>query len=114
MSSADQEWWYRVVDGRYAAPLDEWERPLGSGRAFVTLISLRVIKTTPKGVRLEDGRFVLRDARKRYACPTETEAWESWFARKQRQLTILEAQVDQVYEVLGLAQLSQYNEIDRR
>ena len=101
--------WYRVVDGRYAPMLDEWERPIGNGRSYVSVHEYPVLRETPKGVWLEgcgfygSPRFVLRDARKRYACPTEEEAWESFRARKNRQLRILRAQVRHVEEVLGSA-----------
>lgn len=40
------------------------------------------------------GRFVLRAARKRYACPTEVEAFESFVARKEKQIRILERQLE--------------------
>ncbi len=101
--------WYRYDVIRYAAPLDEWDRPQGIGRVTVQLSTFKVLKVTPKGVWLietigiwdcEPKRFVLRDARKRFACPTKKEAAESFSARKKRQLRILRAQAKDVERAL--------------
>jgi hypothetical protein len=95
--------WYRVQDGRYAPASDEWGHPVGRGCAFVHVLEFPVLRETEKGVWLDahgGRRFVLRDARKRFACPTPAEAWESWRARKRKQLRILESQVSHVCEVL--------------
>jgi hypothetical protein len=99
--------WYRVTDGRYAAAADEWGRPVGRGEPYLHIHEFPVLRETPKGVWLDLGgwmppRFVLRDARKRYACPTKAEAWESFVARKRAQLRILTAQVAHVEEVLRM------------
>lgn len=105
----DPEVWYRYVDGRYAPPLDEWERPCGESTPYIQLQRIPVEKVTPAGVWLQDGfhpsgrRFVLRDARKRYACPTLAEALASFQARKARQKRILSAQLRQVERCLELA-----------
>lgn len=100
--------WYRYTDGRYASTLDEYERPVGGGRAFLHLHTFPVIRETPKGVWIElwphgPLRFVLRGARKRFACPTQEEALESLRARKTRQQQILAAQLRHVADVLALA-----------
>lgn len=103
------EAWYRVEDHRTAPSLDEWENPIpGSGRLHITIYPYRVLRHTPKGVWLEDhtqpgGRFVLKDSRKRFACPTKEEAIESFIARKRRQCEILKAQLDHVERVLTVA-----------
>jgi hypothetical protein len=94
--------WYRVVDGRYAPPLDEWEYPVGQGRVYVSIHEYRVTRETPKGVWLDNGRFVLRDARKRWACPTRDEAVESFLARKRRQLRLLNSTVSQVEQAVTM------------
>jgi hypothetical protein len=101
----EREVWYRVEDGRYAPMLDEYERPVGEGRSWVSLHEVPVIRRTPKGAWLNAGRprFVLLESRKRYACPTPEEAWESWRKRKERQLIILRSQLDHVTEALSLA-----------
>lgn len=55
-----------------------------------------VISETACGVWLDvlgRKRFVRTDARKRFACPTEDEAMESFRARKRRQIRILRHQL---------------------
>jgi hypothetical protein len=101
------EVWYRVVDLRYAPTLDEWDRPQGNGRSAVQVREYPVLRHTERGVWLEGygetgRRFVLRDARKRFACPTREEAWESFRARKQKQLRLLTAQIAHVRRVLEM------------
>ncbi len=95
--------WYRVTDGRYSGA-DEFERPYDAG-PWVCCNALPVVRTTPKGAWVEDLggglRFVLRGARKRYACPTVAEAWASWRARKLRQQQILQHKLHHVQQVLG-------------
>lgn len=54
--------------------------------------SCRIIRHTPKGVWVEgnDGpRWINREARKRWACPTVEEAVVSFQARKRKQIRIL-------------------------
>jgi hypothetical protein len=93
-----QEFWFRYVDRHYAAMLDEFERPMGRGRSAIGLLSFPVAKHTPKGVWLHLGggqkRFVLKDARKRYACPNIVEARTSYIERKKKQVKILTAQLE--------------------
>jgi hypothetical protein len=102
------EVWYRVVDFRYAPTLDEWDRPQGDGQSALKVSEYLVVRHTERGVWLHlDGwgrRFVLRDARKRFACPTLKEAWESFRARKERQLRLLTAQIAHVRRVLEMGE----------
>lgn len=91
-----KEYWYRYEEVHYAPPLDEWESPCGWGHTEVYRRRYGVVKTTPKGVRLDNGRFVLRDARKRWACPTDTAARESFLARKNAHKRILQSQINKV------------------
>ena len=65
-----------------------------------------VTKITPKGVRLENGRFILLSAHKRFACPTVEEARLSFIARKKRQLEILNSQLRSTNSALKLIQIS--------
>jgi hypothetical protein len=63
----------------------------------VGLQAFCVAKETPCGVWLDVycvRRFVLRESRKRFACPTEAEALESYVARKQSQVKILKSQLE--------------------
>lgn len=100
----ESERWYRVEDGRYAPPLNDWGDPVGHGRPYLSILDFPVLAHTPKGVWLEAygaRRFVLLESHKRFACPTIDEAVESWRARKRRQATILRAQLAHVAEVMG-------------
>lgn len=103
------EVWYRVYEQRYAAPLDEFDNVCGVGTISVHCVAIPVIKHTEKGVWLNSfggrGTFVRNNARKRYACPTKEEAYESFFARKARQLKILSYQIDGVQQAVALAKL---------
>lgn len=107
------EIWYRYTDIRYAAPLDEYETPSGPGRLEVRLDTFAVIKTTAKGVWLapvigdfvcSDRRFVLREATKRYACPSVEEARVSFVARKTKQARIHEARAARAREAIKIVE----------
>lgn len=102
--------WYRLIDVHYAPPLDEWDREMGRGEIRVHLETYKVIKETPKGVwlcrnflgcDLSGMRFVLRDSRKRFACPTKEEAIESFRARKKAQIKIYTARLESAHRALG-------------
>ena len=98
--------WYRVEDYRVGPPLDEWERPIGRGTARVHMRQLPLVKETAKGVWLDDygqRRFVRAVAKKQYACPSKEEALASFRARKERQLSILRAQIAHVETALRRA-----------
>lgn len=104
-----KEYWYRITDYRTAGGVDEWGDIIpGSGSSHLRLEMYEVVKHTPKGVWIylgwEGKRFVLRDARKRFACPTKEEALESFMARKRRQIRILTAQRKNAKEALRLAE----------
>ena len=114
MSSSEK--WYRFDDVRYAPPPDEWGDSGGPGILEVRLREFPVVRHTPKGVWLErtwmpygsnslrtDGlRFVLRDANKRFACPSVEEARESFIARKTRQIRIHEARTAQAKDAIRI------------
>lgn len=98
--------WYRYEDQRFAAPLDEFENPIGETRVALALREYPVLRTTPSGVWLDvygQERFVKAAARKRFACPTKEEALVSFQARKQRQLRILESQVRLVKKAIYMS-----------
>lgn len=81
---------YRVEECRYAGPVDECGEPLPGvrGPLAVRIFRMPIARTTPKGWRIDGGKFVLRDAHKRYACPTIEEAFVSFQARKRKQAAI--------------------------
>lgn len=86
------EVWWRVEAKSYSIVIDAERELYGSTRPRLEAQWFEVLKTTPKGVQIA-GRFCLRDARKRFACPTLHEAIESFVARKDRQIKILSAQL---------------------
>lgn len=110
LNNQDIECWYRHEEIYTAPPVDEWERNIGEGGVTIHLRKFKVIKHTPKGVWLilyndqEVQRFVLRDAHKRYACPTLEEAQVSFLARKRRQLTIYEARAKGIRKTIEKAE----------
>jgi hypothetical protein len=100
-----EHFWFRYEDVRYAAPVDEWGDSYGIGHLEVKLRKFPVLKHTPKGAWINGWRgrrFVLRDARKRYACPTLEEAKESFIARKKRQAGIYRARLRDAEEAIKL------------
>ena len=99
--------WYRIEDWREAPPLDEWENPMGASRTRVGVLEYPVVRETPKGVWLEkygERRFVRREGKKRFACPTFEEAMASFLARKAAQVSILTAQIRHAETAISLAQ----------
>lgn len=98
------EIWHRYEDVRDASSsYDETGEPIGRGTLHVEHRTYEVVKVTPCGVRLDNGRFVNRTSRKMWACPTEQAAMESFIARKTRQAGILQSQLDDVETVLRIA-----------
>ena len=91
---------YRYHNVRQCS-LDEWGGIAGSW-ARVYLTEHPVIKETPKGYRLDGGRWVSKTSKKRFAHATADEAWKAYQARKQRQVYILDAQLRHAKEALAL------------
>lgn len=62
-------------------------------------------RKTPCGVWIDTGysseKFILTKARKKWACPTEEEAIESFKFRKRRQVKILKAQLERAQQALN-------------
>lgn len=98
MENDTPEFLYRYEERQTAELLDTWENPIKhtSGLSLY-LWRFQIVRRTPKGVWIDIGygdlKFVRLDARKRYACPTLEEAWESFDARKARQVSILTNQL---------------------
>lgn len=117
-AAAPREYWYRYDDVAYAAPVDEYGNPRGVGRIEVRLSEFLVLKVTLHGVWLDyitgtaKGRFVLRTANKRFACPTKEEALVSYIARKNRQIAILTAQLRRANRGRAIAVAMQHPEAD--
>lgn len=113
---AEYEKWYRYNDDCYGY-IDEYEESSGY-RVHINLQVFVCVRTTPKGVWLipeydlwswENGqrdylskRFVLRAARKKYACPSIEEAKISFLRRKEKQVEILTARLERARRALAL------------
>lgn len=83
----------------------------------VTMLEFDVVKETPRGVWLEmygTKRFCLKNARKRYACPTQVEAKESFIARKKRQIKILTKQLEHAKLALEMIEEPPLRELTER
>ena len=98
------EYWYRYHDYRVAEYIYD-DDSFTSSKTKVVLQEVPVNHYTPKGVWLDWGgpKFVLKDARKRFACPTKEEAMVSFMARKKRQRGILKAQLVHVEDAIEIA-----------
>jgi hypothetical protein len=86
---------FRYEDCRYAS-MDE---DAGSGPLVVELRRWPVVRHTPKGFWIQIGfandcRFVLKGARKQYACLSLEDAVKSFRARKERQASIYKHRLD--------------------
>ena len=105
----EKEVWYRYEEVQYAAPVDEFDQPSGTGQMIVHLRELEVLKHTSKGVWLRtysgDKRFALKSAHRRYACPSKEQAKESFIARKKRQAAIYLARAEKAKLALALGKL---------
>lgn len=99
--------YYRIEDHLESAGVDEFDNPLGPPRVRVCILKFEVDKLTPKGVWISRGfmgrRFVLKSARKRYACPTLAEALESFVARKRKQINIYSRRISNAEDALQMA-----------
>lgn len=96
------EYLYRYEDVQYAS-YDPFSDHSGPGELRVRLRKFPIERRTRKGAWV-CGRFVLLSARKRYACPTQDEAMESFIARKKRQLSIHQYAVARAQTALRIAQ----------
>ena len=93
--------WFRIDDVRHAS-CDEYG-DVSSTYSACYLRQYNVSSVTPKGVWLDvygRKRFVLRGARKRFACPSFDEAVESFKARKAAQKRIYAARLKRADEAL--------------
>lgn len=92
----------------YYYRMDHWYDGYGS----VTLMfdQFRVLKTTLKGVWIstpyqnkKGKKFILNDARKRYAYPTKELALNSMIIRKSRYISIMRSKIEETEAVLNAA-----------
>lgn len=106
---------YRYEDRTYSRGVNEFDDPLPGYTLRVELYEYPIVKRTPKGAWIYTGlcfpmpldledrkeqRFVCLTRRKKYACETKEDAMESFRARKQRQISILRAQLQHAKNAL--------------
>jgi hypothetical protein len=95
---------YRIIDYHY-----ENAYVLPTSTTLITVQHLQIVKTTRCGVWVRKPDFSLRwvsnSSTKRYAWPTEAEAWESFKARKAKQLAIYQNKLAQATVAFELAKL---------
>lgn len=104
------EIFYRYEDVQYAPRLDEYDNPIrGSGLLRVHLREYHVLKHTPCGVRLTDGRFVNTQRRKQFAHATKEAAREAFIARKTRQASIHQARVSRAERAIRIIQGKEFD-----
>lgn len=88
-NSIPPKFWWRLELRRYAY-CDGDGDTYGFTEPEVECRPYRVVKRTPKGVRLETGRLVLLDAKKQWASPTIKEATKHFVERRKAEIRILE------------------------
>lgn len=97
----NDEVWYRYENHPYSA------NDYSPSETHIVLREWPVVKHTPKGVWISiyaQKKFILNDARKRYAYPTIELAKKSFIARKQHQIARLRTQLDHAERALKLIQ----------
>ena len=106
---------YRFEDAAWSSYDPERDEFVGSPRVTLGCYSYDILRETPKGVRiLYQGRerTVLDESRKKFACRTQALALQSFIARKQAQIRILEASLRCVREAEALAREALTKEIE--
>jgi hypothetical protein len=98
-ANTNEEYWYRYLAFRESTGIfdNEWSESCGYD-IRLSCFEYQVIRHTPKGVWLKQPycmgkKFVLKDARKRFAHPTKREALISYIARQKRRILILNSQI---------------------
>ena len=98
-----EEYFYRIEDKLCAGSIDEYDN-CGPPQVYVQLYKYGVLKHTKCGTWIDvygERRFVLKDARKRFACPTIAEAKEQFKHRKARQMSILRSKIHNIETALN-------------
>ena len=106
-----EEYFYRIEDKLCAGSIDEFDN-CGPAQVHVQLYKYGVIKHTKCGTWVNvygEKKFVLRDARKRFACATIAEAKEQFTWRKERQMSILYNKIHNIE--LAISKLYQIKEV---
>jgi len=89
--------YYRVEEQWYGGSTFDSILTSTNGRLKLVMREYPVKRETPCGVWIDlkygDEKFILNEARKKWACPTQEDALESFKARKYRQIKILAKQL---------------------
>jgi hypothetical protein len=97
---------YRYEDTKVCTGWDE--DPCHNWKVSIYLREYPVLRVTRTGGWIKRGwnteRFVSATGRKRFAYPTEKEAWTSFLVRKRRRVEYLASQLDYARAVLSQAQ----------
>jgi hypothetical protein len=93
---------WRCEAKRYSYVIDADADRYGTTDPQLEMRWWAVERYTPKGAWV-CGQFVLLTGRKRWACPTEQEALESFIARKRKHIRILSSQLSRAQADLALA-----------
>jgi hypothetical protein len=103
---------YRYVDTREGFWDSDLEMSAGY-RVRIDCRTYRVVKVTPRGAWIRSAlhmawanndRFIRWEGRKKYAYPTQSEAWESFLIRKRRRVEYLNDQLDYALRVQSKAE----------
>jgi hypothetical protein len=93
---------WRCEAQRYSVVIDPDADRYGVTPPRLEMCWWQVNRRTPQGAWI-GGKFVLLTATKRWACPTEEEALESFIARKRKQIRILSTQLRRAEADMALA-----------
>jgi len=109
---------YRYIDSAQHG-VDEWGDLIGVYKINITCHKYSILSKTPKGtwIRADNTkgkRFILDDARKKWAHPTKTAALTSFIRRKECQVSILTAQLKQAEHALKKAKNNTIIELAKR
>ena len=107
--------WYRYQEVHIAPPYDiERDTFCGRGTVKVYLVKFAVTRITPKGIWVAEhmpmahdpryDKLIVHTWRKKYAHPTEWEAYTAFRARKLKNISIYEARIRSIREALKYAE----------
>ena len=103
-----KEYLYRYQEAIYGNGVDEFDEPLPGYNIKIQLKKYEIVRRTPKGAWIkmffDKDKFVLLEAKKKFACETKEDAIESLIKRKSRQFSIVSNQLRRVEQTLIMAQ----------
>ena len=97
---------WRAEARRYSYVIDADAELYGTSAPRLELWWHRVKRWTPRGARLNNGKYVNLDkniSRREWASRTKEEAVESFIARRRRQISLLQGQLNYAEQELALA-----------